>query len=86
LERLWWEKGCAPSNQERESFWEWWREENSTGEVGRPTSHVSCKQTHQLAGAAAHIQQAGEGNLAKAAVEGKLQGGREGKTHFPREL
>jgi hypothetical protein len=26
---------------------------NSTGEEGRPTSHVSCKQTWQLAGAAA---------------------------------
>jgi hypothetical protein len=29
------------------------REENSTGEEGRPTSHVNCKQTWQLAGAAA---------------------------------
>jgi hypothetical protein len=30
-----------------------WREENSTGEEGRPTSHVNCKQTWWLAGAAA---------------------------------
>jgi hypothetical protein len=41
------------SNQEWESLREWQREENYTGEEGRPTSHVSCKQTWQLAGAAA---------------------------------
>jgi hypothetical protein len=29
------------------------REENSTEEEGRPTSHVNCKQTWRLAGAAA---------------------------------
>jgi hypothetical protein len=45
--------GCVPSNQERESLGEWQREENSTGEEGRPTSHVNCKQTWWLAGAAA---------------------------------
>jgi hypothetical protein len=27
------------------------REENSTGDEGRPTSHVSCKQTWRLVGA-----------------------------------
>jgi hypothetical protein len=64
---------------------EWWKEENSTGEWGTPTSHVSCKQTCYLAGAAAHNQQAGVGKLEKVAVGGKLQ--RRGwKTHFPHEL
>jgi hypothetical protein len=36
----WWH---MPSNQEQESLKKWQWEENSTGEVGRPTSHVSCK-------------------------------------------
>jgi hypothetical protein len=43
----------ALSNQEQEGLWEWRREENSTGEEGRPNSHVNCKQTWRLAGAAA---------------------------------
>jgi hypothetical protein len=43
----------VPSNQELESLGKWRREENSTGEGGRPTSHVSCKQTWRLPGAAA---------------------------------
>jgi hypothetical protein len=46
---------------------------------------MSCKQTHQLAGAAAHAQQSGAGKLVKAAVGGKLHK-RGGKTHFPCEL
>jgi hypothetical protein len=56
----------------------WRREENSTREEGRPTSHMSCKQTHQPAGAAAHAQQSGAGKLVKAVMEGKLhrRGGR----------
>jgi hypothetical protein len=58
---------------------------NSTGEGGRPTSHMSCKQTCWLAGAAVHAQQAGVGKLVKAAVGGKLHK-RGGKTHFPHEL
>jgi hypothetical protein len=37
--------GHAPSNQEQESLWEWLREENSTGERGRLTFHLNCKQT-----------------------------------------
>jgi hypothetical protein len=51
---------------------------NSTREGGRPTSHMSCKQTLQLAGAAAHTQQIGAGKLVKAVVGGKLyrRGGR----------
>jgi hypothetical protein len=52
---------------------------------GRPTSHVSCKQTHWLAGAAAHTQQSEAGKLVKATVGGKLHR-RGGKTHFPHEL
>jgi hypothetical protein len=52
---------------------------------GRPTSHMSCKQTPWLAGAAAYAQQAGAGKLLKAEVGGKLHR-RGGKTHFPREL
>jgi hypothetical protein len=59
--------------------------ENSTGEGGRPTSHVNYKQTHQLAGAAAHNQQTEAGKLVKAAVGGKLHR-RRGRTHFPCEL
>jgi hypothetical protein len=52
---------------------------------GRPTSHMSCKQTCQLAGAAAQAQQSGVGNLVKLAVRGKLH--RRGvKTHLPCEL
>jgi hypothetical protein len=42
---------------------------------------MSCKQTGQLAGAAAHTQQAEAGKLVKAAVGGKPHR-REGKTHF----
>jgi hypothetical protein len=61
------------------------REENSTGEGRRPTSHVSCKQTCWPEGAAAHAQQSGAGKLVKAVVGGKLHR-RGGKTHFPREL
>jgi hypothetical protein len=52
---------------------------------GRSTSHVSCKQTRRLAGAAAHAQQSGAGKLVKVAVGGKIHR-RGGKTHFPREL
>jgi hypothetical protein len=52
---------------------------------GRPTSHMSCKQTCRPAGAAAHAQQSGAGKLVKAVVGGKLH--RRGvKTHFPHEL
>jgi hypothetical protein len=71
----------APSNQECESLWEWQREENSTGKVGRPTSHVSYKQTQWLAGAAAPPSN----QAVKVAVGGKLHR-RVGKTHFPHEL
>jgi hypothetical protein len=52
---------------------------------GEPTSHVSCKQTHWPAGAAAHAQQSGAGKLVKVVVGGKLHR-RGGKTHFPHEL
>jgi hypothetical protein len=52
---------------------------------GRPTSHVSCKQTRGLAKAAAHAQQAGARKLVKVVVGGKLHK-RGGKTHFPHEL
>jgi hypothetical protein len=52
---------------------------------GRPTSHVSCKQTCQPAGAAAHAQQSGAGKLVKVAVGGKLHRRGE-KAHFPYEL
>jgi hypothetical protein len=52
---------------------------------GRPTSHVSCKQTHQLTGTIAHMQQSGVGKLVKMAVGGKLHR-RGGKTHFLCEL
>jgi hypothetical protein len=51
---------------------------------GKPTSHVSCKQTHRPAGAAAQAQQSGAGKLVKAVVEGKLHR-RGGKTHFLRK-
>jgi hypothetical protein len=34
---------------------------------GRPTSHVSCKQTRWRAGASAHTQQSGAGKLVKVA-------------------
>jgi hypothetical protein len=51
----------------------------------KTTSHVSCKQTHWLAGAAAHTQQSEAGKLVKATVGGKLHR-RGGKTHFPHEL
>jgi hypothetical protein len=61
------------------------REENTTGEEGRPNSYMSCKQTRWLAGAAAHAQQSGAGKLVKVAVGGKLHR-RIRKTHFPREL
>jgi hypothetical protein len=48
---------------------------------------MSCKQTSRLekAGAVAHAQQPGAGELIKVAVGGKLHM-REGKIHFPREL
>jgi hypothetical protein len=62
--------------------------ENSTGEWGRPTSQVSCKQTSQpekAGAAAAHTQQSGVGKLVKAAVGGKLHRRGE-KVHFPSEL
>jgi hypothetical protein len=52
---------------------------------GRPTSHVSCKQTCWPAGAAAHAQQSGVEKLVKAVMGGKLHK-RGGKTHFPCEL
>jgi hypothetical protein len=48
---------------------------------GRPTSHMNCKQTCWLAGAAAHTQQSGAGKLVKVAVGGKLH--RRGKDPFP---
>jgi hypothetical protein len=51
------------NNHKQESLWEWRKEENSTGEGGRPTSHMSCKQTCQQAGAAAHAQQSGAESL-----------------------
>jgi hypothetical protein len=47
-------------------------QKDSTGEGGRPTSHVSCKQTQWPAGAAAHAQQSGAGKLVKVVVGGKL--------------
>jgi hypothetical protein len=61
----------VPSSQEWESLKKQQWEENSTGEGGRPTSHMSCKQTCQLekAGAAAHTQQSGAEKLVKVAVE-----------------
>jgi hypothetical protein len=37
------EQQHTPNNQEWESLKKWWWEENSTGEGGRPTSHMSCK-------------------------------------------
>jgi hypothetical protein len=45
---------------------------------GKTTSHGSCKQTSQQAGAAAHAQQAGTGKPVKVAEGGKLhrRGGR----------
>jgi hypothetical protein len=52
---------------------------------GRPISHVSCKQTRWLAGAAAHAQQSVVRKLVKAVVGGKLHR-RGGKTLFPHEL
>jgi hypothetical protein len=52
---------------------------------GIPTAHVSCKQTHWPAEAAAHAQQSGAGKLVKVAVGRKFHR-RRGKTHFPREL
>jgi hypothetical protein len=51
----------------------------------RPTSYVSCKETHWLAEAGAHAQQSGAGKLVKVVVGGKLHR-REGKTYLPCEL
>jgi hypothetical protein len=77
--------GSAPPATRSGKLCEWWREENSTGEGKRPTSHVSCKQTGWLAGAATHTQQSGAGKLVKVVVGGKLHK-RGRKTHLPREL
>jgi phage terminase large subunit-like protein len=52
---------------------------------GRPTYHVSYKQTCWPSGAAAHAQKSGAGRLVKVVVGRKLHR-RWRKTHLPREL
>jgi hypothetical protein len=77
-------RGACPATRSRKAY-KRCRGRKSTGEGGRPTLYMSCKQTHWPAGAAAYTQQSGAGKPVKAEVGGKLHR-REGKTHFPCEL